>query len=64
MSAWTPPVPPAAAIELGHSPVWDPPAAMTSVQRWTCPCGAAVLVRRSYSVYGSAVEKPCPRGAS
>jgi hypothetical protein len=57
-------VPPelAAAIELGHAPEWDPPAAMSSVKRWTCPCGAAVL-STAYSVYGSAVAEQCTRGA-
>jgi hypothetical protein len=61
----TPEQPPpelAAAIELGHAPEWDPPAAMSSVKRWTCPCGAAVL-STAYNVYGSAVTEQCLRSS-
>lgn len=51
---------PAKATDLGHAPVWDPPAAMTAALRWTCPCGATVLDYRG-NVYGSATEQACTR---
>jgi hypothetical protein len=50
---------PQRALDLGHDLVWDPPAAITSVWRWTCRrCDRAVLDRAGV-VYGSAVEAQC-----
>lgn len=46
------------ATDLGHAPVWDPPAAMTAALRWTCPCGATVLDYNG-NVYGSATTRRC-----
>lgn len=44
----------------GHQLVWDPPAALTSMCRWTCKtCGDAVLVRPDGSTYGGASERTC-----
>lgn len=57
------PVAPKVATDLGHTPVWDPPAAMTAALRWTCPCSATVLDYRG-NVYGSATEKPCAHAAA
>jgi hypothetical protein len=59
------PTPPAVAVDLGHAPVWDPPAEAPSVNRWTCRCGAAVLAGQldplgGFAAYGSATEHPCP----
>lgn len=46
-------------VAADHNLVWDPPAAMTSVRRWTCDtCGRAVLVN-GYVVYGSATSAAC-----
>jgi hypothetical protein len=56
----TPPTPPKQAIDRGHRPEWDPPAALTAAERWTCPyCGDAVL-RYGNVIYGSATERDCP----
>lgn len=52
-----------AAIDLGHTPVWDPPANMTATRRWTCECGMAVISYR-YNVYGSAVTERCTRAGA
>jgi hypothetical protein len=41
----------------GHEMEWDPPAALTAAERWTCKsCGATALDYRG-TVYGEAVEK-------
>ncbi|MFH8380670.1 hypothetical protein ACH4E7_06970 [Kitasatospora sp. NPDC018058] len=38
---------------------WDPPAAITAVERWTCTrCGDAVLDNRGY-LYGGATTTAC-----
>jgi hypothetical protein len=58
----TTPEAPVEATRLGHRPVWDPPAGMSSAYRWTCDCGHAVL-RVGYNVYGSATEDICERTA-
>lgn len=51
--------PPAVAITNGHTLEWDPPAAMTAADRWTCTvCGRAAL-RYSGNEYGGAVSNPC-----
>lgn len=56
------------AAAIGHVMEWDPPAALTSLSRWTCTrCGEAVLYREpeAGSEYGSALTEPCketPRG--
>lgn len=53
--------PPAAAVANGHDLVWDPPAVMSSIDRWTCRrCGDAALRHPSCNEYGSAVEQRCP----
>lgn len=52
--------PPAVVAHLGHDLEWDPPAAMTSMRRWTClVCGDAVLARPDGTVYGAGSERPC-----
>jgi hypothetical protein len=56
-------VAPALARQLGHEPVWDPPAAMTAAKRWTCSCRCAVLDYRG-TVYGSAIERRCPNAGT
>lgn len=51
----------AAKVLEGHVMEWDPPAALTAAQRWTCinnGCGATVI-RYGERVYGSATEKTC-----
>lgn len=48
-----------AAADRGHAVEWDPPAALTSVTRWTCTrCGSAVLVRHDIP-YGTAYTEDC-----
>ncbi len=50
---------PKRATDLGHTPEWDPPAAMTAALRWTCTeCGATVIDYCG-NVYGSATERGC-----
>jgi hypothetical protein len=51
-----------AAVDNGHTVVWDPPAALTSVRcRWTCArCGQAVLQAAEGHLYGSALDGACP----
>ncbi|MFD7416822.1 hypothetical protein [Kitasatospora purpeofusca] len=45
-----------------HQLAYDPPAALSAVQRWTCDsCGQAVLDNRGH-VYGSATTTPCTTG--
>lgn len=51
-----------ASVVLGHVLQWDPPAAATAIDRWTCvsrTCGRAVLVRPDGTGYGSALDSPC-----
>ncbi|MGW4050856.1 hypothetical protein ACWENA_08480 [Streptomyces sp. NPDC004779] len=56
--------PPAKAMENGHSLDWDPPAAATAVDRWTCRvCGAAALRYRLVE-YGGATERLCTQPIS
>lgn len=54
------PPPPRLAIDLGHEPVWDPIFTSAKTERWTCPCGMAIL-RHGHVLYGSAGKTPCPR---
>lgn len=59
----TTPLPPQQADEFAHALDWDPPAALSSVSRWTCTrpeCGAAVLRHHGGHLYGSALERRCP----
>jgi hypothetical protein len=50
---------PTEALTRGHALVWDPPAAMTGAERWTCQrCGRAVI-RYSGVVSGAAAETDC-----
>lgn len=51
-----------AAAEHGHTFESDPPAALTSMLRWTCTqreCGRAILVRPDGTAYGSATTEDC-----
>ncbi len=53
------------AAAMGHVMEWDPPAALTSLSRWTCKrCGDAVLYREheADAAYGSALTEKCPDG--
>ncbi|RZT87541.1 hypothetical protein EV383_4466 [Pseudonocardia sediminis] len=47
----------------GHDVSTDPPAAMSSMRRWTCSrCSRAVLVRPNGTAYGSAYSEVCSGG--
>lgn len=50
------------AAANGHEMEWDPPAALTSMSRWTCRrCGDAVLYREYEldAAYGSVLADRC-----
>lgn len=53
------PVPPAVAVDNGHTLVWDPPATLTAGKRWTCTACEAVAIDYLGNVYGSAVREQC-----
>ncbi|MFD3568499.1 hypothetical protein [Streptomyces sp. NPDC058667] len=55
--------PPAQAVENGHSLDWDPPAAITAVDRWTCRECSATALRYRLVEYGDATEVRCPQAA-
>lgn len=46
------------AAQRGHRCQSDPPHDLSSVQRWTCPCGRAALLNRGTG-YGSALTEDC-----
>jgi hypothetical protein len=53
---------PSAVFDNFHNVEWDPPAALTSVKRWTCRnCGLAVLQAADGHFYGSALTEECKR---
>lgn len=51
--------PPAKAVANGHQLEWDPPHALSSVDRWTCERCYATALRNGAYEYGSALEEPC-----
>ena len=51
--------PPERAVKNGHDLVYDPPAAMSSAQRWTCRRCWRAVIKVGFNEYGSALEYLC-----